>query len=175
MQHLYAQKHVFNIHIKKLSFVVALGFAGLVSTTSSWADAKLSVPETMVIQSIDGQEAGNLGSFARKHRIYTLSKGEHVITARYDQLFRMNNYDGDDIVKSNGVTIKATLTDNQSYKLGWSKEPETLDEAKAFVKRPTLVLQTDSGVVITEQKGAITPDVNHHFTATNNTAQTTSD
>ncbi|MDE2420251.1 MAG: DUF2057 family protein [Gammaproteobacteria bacterium] len=127
-------------------------------TTPSWADAKLSIPETMIIESIDGQEAGHLGSFSRKHRVYSLPAGEHVITARYDQLFHMSNYDGDDIIKSNGVTIKASFADQHSYNLAWLSEPQTNDEARAFVKRPTLLLKTSSGTIITSQQGAITPD-----------------
>lgn len=121
---------------------------------ASWAAAEISVPENVIVLSVDGQETGNTGLFARKHSSFQLPAGEHTIMARYDRLFQING-DDFDVVRSKGVTIKVVLTDQQSYVLGWQPEPATREDALAFIKQPTLKLSTTAGQLVASQQGAV--------------------
>ena len=130
---------------------LCLGTVGLVSTPLVWADAEVSVPENVIVLGIDGQETGNTGFFGTKHTNYRLPAGEHTITARYDRLFPLG--EDHDVVRSKGVTIRTVLADQQVYTLGWQPEPDTHEEALAFVKQPTLIIKAANGQVIAAQKG----------------------
>ncbi len=132
-------------------FTLSLGVMGCVSTSVTWADAEISVPENVIVLGIDGQETGNTGFFSTKHSTLRLSAGEHTITARYDRLFPQG--DDHDIVRSKGVTIRTVLADQQVYTLGWQPEPDTHEEALAFAKQPTLIIKAANGQVVASQKG----------------------
>jgi uncharacterized protein YccT (UPF0319 family) len=136
---------------------LSLGVAGLSTSTFLWADAEISVPENVIVLAIDGQDTGNTGFFARRLTTYRLPTGEHTITARYDGVFAVTNSDNDDIVRSNGVTLRTTLSDQQIYTLGWQPEPKTHEEALALVKQPTLIIRASSGSVVASQQGAVMP------------------
>ncbi len=142
---------------QKLSNGVAAFALGLVAVTTAsvaWADAEVSVPESVVVLGIDGQETGNTGLFSKKHTTIRLPAGEHTITARYDRLFQLNA-DDHDVVRSKGVTVRAVFADQQNYVLGWQPEPDDHDAAIAFAKQPTLVIKT-GGQVVASQKGILT-------------------
>ena len=125
---------------------------GMINT--AWAAAEISVPESVIVLGVDGQETGNTGLFSRKNTSFQLPAGEHTIMARYDRLFDING-DDFDVVRSKGVTIKAVLSDQQTYILGWQPEPTTREEALAFVKQPTLKISTTKGQVVASQQGAV--------------------
>jgi len=140
-------KHIF----PQITLALSLGLAGLSTSTLLWANAEISVPENVIVLAIDGQETGNTGFFTKKHTTYSLPAGEHTITGRYDGVF------GDNVIRSNGVMIKASLEDQQVYTLGWLPEPQTEDDATAFVKQPTLIIKAAGGKVVASQQGAIAP------------------
>lgn len=157
MSHLPSSKHLLKQHFTSIAVTLGLGLTGLSASTISWADAEISVPESVIVLAIDGQETGNTGFFSKKHTTYTLPAGEHTLTARYDRLFELNTSDDHDIVRSNGVTIKVVLSDQQAYTLGWQPEPQTHEEAIAFAKQPTLIVTAAGGNIIASQKGAAAP------------------
>jgi uncharacterized protein YccT (UPF0319 family) len=150
-------KHPLKQNFTGIAVALSLGLAGLSTSTLLWADAKVAVPENVIVLAIDGQETGNSGFFAKKLTTYKLPAGEHTITARYDGVFAVTNSDNDDIVRSNGVTIRATLTDKQVYNLGWQPEPKTHEDALEFIKQPTLVIRAASGNIVASQLGAVAP------------------
>lgn len=149
-------KSLLKRNANKLVAALSLSIIGLCTTPLVWADAEISVPENVIVLAIDGQETGNTGFFSRKHTTYTLPAGEHTLTARYDRLFPNSN--NDDVVRSNGVTIRAVLADRQVYTLGWQPNPDTYEDAVAFVKQPTLTITSTNGTVVASEKGAIAPN-----------------
>ncbi len=144
-------KHPFKQNFAQITLTLGLSIAGLSASTLLWANAEISVPENVIVLAIDGQETGNTGFFTKKHTTYSLPAGEHTITGRYDGVF------GDDVIRSNGVMIKAALEDQQAYTLGWLPEPQTEDDATAFAKQPTLIIKAAGGKVVASQQGAIAP------------------
>jgi len=138
-----------------LASVLAVGLVAFTTSAVVWADAEVSVPENVVVLGIDGQETGNTGLFSKKHTTIKLAAGEHTITARYDRLFPTSGGDYD-IVRSKGVTVRATFADQQTYTLGWQAEPDDHDAAVTFAKQPTLLVKAAGGQVIASQKGLLT-------------------
>lgn len=134
---------------------LTLGLVASTTTAIAWADAEVSVPESVVVLGIDGQETGNTGLFSKKHTTIKLPAGEHTITARYDRLFQLNA-DDHDVVRSKGVTVRAVFADQQSYALAWQGEPDEHDAAVSFAKQPTLLVKALDGRVVASQKGALT-------------------
>jgi uncharacterized protein YccT (UPF0319 family) len=149
--------HRFKQNFSGITVAISLGLVGLSTSTLLWADAEVNVPENVIVLAIDGQDTGNTGFFSSRLTTYKLPAGEHTLTARYDRVFAVTNSENDDIVRSNGVTIRATLVDHQIYKLGWQPEPKTHEEALEFVKQPTLIIRAASGSIVASQLGAVAP------------------
>jgi uncharacterized protein len=142
-------------HSGQIITALSLAIVGLSTTVQ--ASTVVSVPENVIVVAIDGKPTGGTGLFSKKKNTYSLPAGEHTITARYDRLFKSENSDDHDIVQSSGVTIKATLVDQKSYRLGWQPEPKTLSEARRFVKQPTLIITESNGTLVASQQGAVQP------------------
>lgn len=148
------QRLVFSFsNVRPLFTILGVITCSTLMINTSWAAAEITFPENVIVLGVDGQETGNSGLFARKKSSFQLPAGEHTIMARYDRLFQING-DDFDVVRSKGVTIKVVLAD-QNYVLGWQPEPASLEEAREFVKRPTLKISTSTGQVVATQQGAV--------------------
>jgi uncharacterized protein YccT (UPF0319 family) len=161
MPFLPSPKHPSKQKIAGIAVALSLGLAGLSTSTPLWADAEVAVPENVIVLAIDGQETGNSGFFSRKLTTYKLPAGEHTITGRYD------------VIRSNGVMIRATLSDQQVYTLSWLPEPKTQEDAEAFIKKPTLIITAEGGKVIASQQGVIAPSKSIISTVVNGLGQLT--
>lgn len=146
-------KYQSNKHSSLMMTALSLGIFAF--TSSAQANTVISAPENVIILAINGKATGSTGLFSKKKTNYTLPAGEHTFTARYDRLFKSETSDDYDIVRSSGVTIKATLLDQKSYTLGWQPEPKTRTEALTFAKQPTLTITESDGTLIATQQGAV--------------------
>lgn len=128
--------------MKRTFFAIAT--LGLFSTLGH-AAVTLNVDEHIKVTAINGQ-AISQSPFKPLQRTFTLEAGQHVITARYDRLYHLNNHDHD-YLRSGDVTVSAAMQDNQSYRLAMLDAPEQYRDAKEYAKAPTLAVIAGNDVI----------------------------
>ncbi|OOR87748.1 hypothetical protein B0181_09845 [Moraxella caviae] len=126
----------------------ALLIAAALTGTSALADVTLLVDDNIKVTAINGQEIRH-GALQPLQQKFTLTAGNHAITARYDRLFDLTRGDHD-YLKSGNVTVTATLADNQTYQLVMPNQPNTYSAAKEYAKAPTLAIAQNGQILASE-------------------------
>ncbi len=132
--------------MKKLT--LALLALSVVYTSNAFAQAKLLVDNYIKVTAINGKEVRH-NALQPLKREFNLEAGRHVITARYDRLFDLTRGDHD-YLKSANVTVTADLADNQTYQLTMPNQPTHYQDAKEYVKSPTLAISHNGQVIAQE-------------------------
>lgn len=138
-----------NIHIIKengLNRLLNILLAGifLASSSTAWAKAELSYPDTLSLIKVDNKSY--TWSFW-DDPIVELSEGRHVIILKYKELFDNPESDDHVTIKSEPFVLLFTAEEGQSYHL----EHEVLSEeseARVFAQNPTLVLKNKDNQVV---------------------------
>lgn len=154
---------------------VSLGLlASALLSTAAAAQVQLNVDDNIKVTVINGQ-AIHHGLLQPLQQNFTLEAGRHVITARYDRLFKLGR-DDHDYLKSGDVTITANLADNQTYRLIMPNQPKDYHAAKDYIKTPSLAI-TQHGAIIAQEDttqtkrsglfSGITSTINNLFGRTN--------
>lgn len=154
---------------------VSLGLlASALLSTAAAAQVQLNVDDNIKVTAINGQ-AIHHGLLQPLQQNFTLEAGRHVITARYDRLFKLGR-DDHDYLKSGDVTITANLADNQTYRLIMPNQPKDYHAAKDYIKTPSLAI-TQHGAIIAQEDttqtkrsglfSGITSTINNLFGRTN--------
>lgn len=154
---------------------VSLGLlASALLSTAAAAQVQLNVDDNIKVTAINGQ-AIHHGLLQPLQQNFTLEAGRHVITARYDRLFKLGR-DDHDYLKSGDVTITANLADNQTYRLIMPNQPKDYHTAKDYIKTPSLAI-TQHGAIIAQEDttqtkrsglfSGITSTINNLFGRTN--------
>lgn len=143
-------------------------------STAAVAQVQLNVDDNIKVTAINGQ-AIHHGLLQPLQQNFTLEPGRHVITARYDRLFKLGR-DDHDYLKSGDITITANLADHQTYRLIMPNQPKDYHAAKDYIKTPSLAI-TQYGAIITQEDttqtkrsglfGGITSTINNLFGRTN--------
>ncbi|MDP2229230.1 MAG: DUF2057 family protein [Moraxellaceae bacterium] len=107
----------------------------------------ISFPEQVQVLAVDGREPGNL--LLQRQQGLDLLPGEHVLSVRYVELFRMGS-DDHEIVRSRPAALRFTAQAGSRFRIEPSPRPANLDSAKRFGKEPAFSL-------IEEASGAVTP------------------
>ncbi|WP_066800057.1 DUF2057 family protein [Moraxella oblonga] len=130
--------------MKKITLITAI--IGSLLTMNAFAEVKLMVDDNIKVTAINGQEIKH-GALQPLKREFTLNKGRHVITARYDRLFDLNREH--DYLKSGNITITADLSDGQ-YELIMPNQPNNYHSAKEYAKNPSLAISQQGKILFQE-------------------------
>lgn len=130
--------------MKKITLIATI--IGSLFASSAFAEVKLMVDDNIKVTAINGQEIRH-GALQPLKREFTLNKGRHVITARYDRLFDLNREH--DYVKSGNVTITANLADGQ-YELIMPNQPSSYQDAKEYAQNPSLAIAQNGKILFQE-------------------------
>lgn len=115
---------------------------------NAFAEAKLLVENYVKVTAINGKEVRH-NALQPLKREFNLEAGRHVITARYDRLFDLTR--GDHYyLKSANVTVTADLADNQTYQLTMPNQPTHYQDAKEYIKSPTLAVSQNGQIIAQE-------------------------
>lgn len=133
------------------SFVKVGVLLSALASAAAMAQVQLNVDENIKVTAINGNEIRH-GLLQPLQTQFTLDAGRHVITARYDRLFNLNNKDHD-YLKSGNVTVTVDLADNQSYQLIMPNQPNTYNAAKEYARAPSLAV-AHNGQIIAQQDSA---------------------
>lgn len=133
--------------MKKIALFTAmlLSFA----SGSTLANVTLNIGDNVVVTAINGQEVKN-GLFSEPQRKFDLQAGKHVITAKYSRLYELRG-DNHDVLRSSNISLPVELADNQSYDLVMANQPEDYNQAKEYVKKPTLAIVQNGKIVANQQ------------------------
>lgn len=134
--------------LKKLSISALLIGAGSVSMLSQ-AAVTLLVDDHIKVTAINGQELTQ-SLFQPLTKSFTLQPGKHVITAKYDRLYKLRR-DEHDYLRSGNISVAAEMADNQTYRLTMPNQPEEYAAAKEYAERPTLAVQQDNTVIASQE------------------------
>ncbi|MDN5897784.1 MAG: DUF2057 domain-containing protein [Psychrobacter sp.] len=134
--------------LKKLSISALLIGAGAVSTLSQ-AAVTLLVDDHIKVTAINGQELTQ-SLFQPLTKSFTLQPGKHVITAKYDRLYKLRR-DDHDYLRSGNISVAAEMVDNQTYRLTMPNQPEEYAAAKEYAERPTLAVQQNNTVIASQE------------------------
>lgn len=134
--------------LKKLSISALLIGAGAVSTLSQ-AAVTLLVDDHIKVTAINGQELTQ-SLFQPLTKSFTLQPGKHVITAKYDRLYKLRR-DEHDYLRSGNISVAAEMADNQTYRLTMPNQPEEYAAAKEYAERPTLAVQQNNTVIASQE------------------------
>lgn len=115
---------------------------------NAFAEAKLLVENYVKVTAINGKEVRH-NALQPLKREFNLEAGRHVITARYDRLFDLTRGDHD-YLKSANVTVTADLADNQTYQLTMPNQPTHYQDAKEYIKSPTLAVSQNGQIIAQE-------------------------
>lgn len=132
----------------KISFLVLA-----LCATVGHAQVILTVDDNVKVTAINGEAIAH-GLFAPVKRNFELTEGQHVITARYERLFELHG-DNHDILRSNEITVTASLADNQTYRLTMPNQPKRYKDAKEYIKAPSLTI-VQGNKVVSEQVASST-------------------
>ena len=133
---------------KQLMIGALLVSAGTVSMLSQ-AAVTLKVDDNIKVTAINGQEIKQ-SVFQPLTNEITLEPGQHVITAKYDRLYKLPR-DEHDYLRSGNISVAADMLDNQTYRLTMPNQPEEYAAAKEYAKRPTLAVQQNNTIVASQQ------------------------
>lgn len=103
--------------------------------------ALLQVPERVQVMAIDGREPPP--SFLSSDIELALLPGEHVLSLRYVELFRLNG-DEHDVIRSRPAALRFTAVAGGRYRLGVPAQRDR-DAARAFAKAPVFTLTDAAG------------------------------
>lgn len=140
--------------MKKYMLKLATAGVLLALNMTAFAQATLNVGENVVVTAINGQEI-KTGLFSNPQRTFSLAPGKHVITAKYTHFYQLHG-DNHDILRSSNISLPVELNDNQSYDLIMAGQPTDYDDAKQYVKQPTLALAQNNKILATQQATADT-------------------
>lgn len=115
---------------------------------NAFAEAKLLVENYVKVTAINGKEVRH-NALQPLKREFNLEAGRHVITARYDRLFDLTRGDHD-YLKSANVTVTVDLADNQTYQLTMPNQPTHYQDAKEYIKSPTLAVSQNGQIIAQE-------------------------
>lgn len=132
----------------KLTFSAILISASSVSILTH-ADVTLLVDDNIKVTAINGQELMQ-SPLQPLTKEFTLQPGQHVITAKYDRLYRLRR-DEHDYLRSKNISVAADMADNQTYRLTMPNQPEAYEAAKEYVKRPTLAVQQGNNIIASQE------------------------
>ena len=133
---------------KKLMIGALLVSAGTVSMLSQ-AAVTLKVDDNIKVTAINGQEIKQ-SVFQPLTNEITLQPGQHVITAKYDRLYKLPRKEHD-YLRSGNISVAADMVDNQTYRLTMPNQPEEYTAAKEYAKRPTLAVQQNDTIIASQQ------------------------
>lgn len=103
--------------------------------------AVVQVPEQVQVMAIDGREPPP--SFLSSNVELALLPGEHVLSLRYVELFRLNG-DEHDVIRSRPAALRFTAVAGGRYRLGVPAQKDR-DAARAFAKAPVFTLGDVAG------------------------------
>ncbi len=136
---------------KKISIGTVLVTAGSVSMIAQ-AEVTLLVDDNIKVTAINGQEVSQ-SPFQPLIQSFTLQPGQHAITAKYDRLYNLPR-DEHDYLRSGNISVVATMSDNQTYRLTMPNQPEDYSAAKKYAEQPTLAVQQNNTVIASQQSMA---------------------
>lgn len=122
-----------------------LALIGAVLSMPAFAEVKLLVDDHIKVTAING-EAITHGLFAPVKQEFKLAGGQHIITARYERLFDISRGDHD-VLRSKDITVTASLADDQTYRLVMPNQPSRYQDAKEYIKAPSLAIVQGDKVV----------------------------
>lgn len=122
---------------------ITLALSGMTVTVQ--AAVNLLVDDHIKVTAINGQELKQ-SLFQPLKKQFSLQPGRHVITAKYDRLYDLR-HDEHDYLRSGNISVTAELQDNQTYRLIMPNQPEDYQQAKEYVKKPTLAIEQDSKII----------------------------
>ncbi|MDO4250540.1 MAG: DUF2057 family protein [Moraxella sp.] len=131
-------------------FLISL--ATVCATMGAHAAVTLNVDDNIKVTAINGQ-AITQSPFQPLKKHFTLEAGRHVITARYDRLYDLSNKDHD-VLRSSNITVSADLADNQTYRLVMPNQPERYEDAKEYIKAPSLAIMSGNTIIAEEKTTA---------------------
>ncbi len=137
--------------LKKLTISTLLMGASSISMLSH-AAVTLLVDDNIKVTAINGQELTQ-SVFQPLTKEFTLQPGQHVITAKYDRLYKLRR-DEHDYLRSKNISVAADMADNQTYRLTMPNQPEAYDAAKEYVKSPTLAVQQGNTIIASQESVA---------------------
>lgn len=103
-------------------------------STAAVAQVQLNVDDNIKVTAINGQ-AIHHGLLQPLQQNFTLEPGRHVITARYDRLFKLGR-DDHDYLKSGDITITANLAVIKPIDLLCQISLKTITLPKIISKHP---------------------------------------
>lgn len=103
--------------------------------------ALLRVPEQVQVLAIDGREPPP--SLLSSNVEFTLLPGEHVLTLRYVELFRIGS-DEHDVIRSRPAALRFTAAAGAHYRLGVPPQRHR-DAARVFARAPVFSLVDEAG------------------------------
>lgn len=109
------------------------------------AKVTLLVDDHIKVTAINGETITH-GLFTPVKQEFALADGQHIITARYERLFDLNKNDHD-VLRSKEVTLTATLADNGVYRLVMPNQPKRYQDAKEYIKTPSLAIMQGNQVI----------------------------
>lgn len=134
--------------LKKVVISTLFASASFVSMAAQ-AEVTLLVDDNIKVTAINGQEVKQ-SAFQPLIQSFTLQYGQHAITAKYDRLYNLPR-DEHDYLRSGNISVAASLSDNQTYRLTMPNQPEDYVAAKEYAERPTLAIQQNNTVVASQQ------------------------
>ncbi|PNK59755.1 DUF2057 family protein [Psychrobacter sp. FDAARGOS_221] len=132
--------------------LIAIGAVSACSLTLAHAEVTLQVDDNIKVTAINGKTV-NSSPFMPIKKNFTLQPGQHVITAKYDRLYDLRR-DEHDYLRSANITVTADMKDNQTYRLAMPGQPEKYEEAKKYVKAPTLAIMQGNTTIAQASGGS---------------------
>ena len=137
--------------LRKISIGTVLVTASSVSVLAQ-AEVTLLVDDYIKVTAINGQEVSQ-SPFQPLIQSFTLQPGQHAITAKYDRLYNLPR-DEHDYLRSGNISVVATMSDNQTYRLTMPNQPDDYSAAKEYAEQPTLAVQQNNTVIASQQSMA---------------------
>lgn len=131
---------------------LAIASLAIVITSPTVAEVTLNVDENVVVTAINGQEVKN-SLFSNPQRTFQLQSGRHVITAKYHRLYELQG-DNHNVLRSVNISVPVELADNQTYQLVMVGQPEAYEQAKEYVKKPTLAVMQGQQILASQRANA---------------------
>ncbi len=132
-------------HLATGTLLLGIGSVSMLSQ----AAVTLLIDDNVKVTAINGQEVKR-GIFEAPTTELTLQPGQHVITAKYDRLYKLPR-DEHDYLRSGNISVAAQLADNQTYRLTMPNQPEKYEAAKEYAERPTLAIQQGDTIIASQQ------------------------
>ncbi|WLF82992.1 DUF2057 family protein [Moraxella sp. ZY210820] len=128
--------------------------ASCLAITSSYAlaDVHIISPEELQIVVINDQQIKSSFIKANQNKFTVRGNQQHQIYIRYVQFFNLPLNDEHEIIKSDiGIFNTPILQDGQTYRLAIAQQPKTLEDAKQFAQKPSVILYNAQNQIIAQQ------------------------